>query len=284
MGRKDIHRPSMANAADYTVLAIGEVERALNHDTGNDFSFLRLFELDPRWSELGSPEESTWAGHRENQCDHCGARIVYFSVLQHIPTGDILTVGLQCTERFLGGDWTLAKAKLKAKSTADRVLSSLPEDAAAAVRWADGDATAWYRTRDLAKLVLKGVSIAPWQWDKLTAAHKDHLRKASGDINSVPVGVQEISGVVVSVKTEPNTFAPRWADAEERTIRKVTIQDDRGFRVWGTLPTCAKNAKQGDRISLTATLKPSGKDPEFGTFSRPKDCTLGKLHELAGVA
>lgn len=285
MKRSDIHRPSFANTADYQVLAVGFVDIDENPETGNEFKYLILEEYSPRWGELGQPEVSTATGHRESQCDHCGAHIKYYSIVEHKQTGEILQIGLACTGKFLGGDWTLEKAKLKAKATAERVLRSLLQAQRDAVIWADGDSQAWERVRIDAKSVLKGFEIDDWRWARLIKCHAEHLakhvRQLTGSVNTVPTGRGEVSGLIVSIKNEENPYYRKWDSLSKQYIAKVLVQDDRGFKIYGTLPAAAKDAQKGDRISFTADLEPSQKDPEFGIFSRPLKCTLGKSEVAA---
>jgi hypothetical protein len=52
-------------------------------------------------------------------------------------------------------------------------------------------------------------------------------------------------------------------------VTKCLVLDDRGFKLWGTLPATIDCAEIGDRITFTARLEPSVDDPKFGFFTRP---------------
>lgn len=78
----------------------------------------------------------------------------------------------------------------------------------------------------------------------------------------VPTGRIVITGKVAALKTVDG-FRPG------SSVEKVTVLDDRGFKVYGTLPSGLYRAERGDRVTLTATLEPSEKDETFGFFSRP---------------
>lgn len=80
-----------------------------------------------------------------------------------------------------------------------------------------------------------------------------------------------ITGTILRTEVKDNGF-------QLRTV--MTVLDDRGFKVWGTLPASLEGhfaadsgsewiegAQQGDRITFTATVEP--KDETFGFFKRP---------------
>jgi hypothetical protein len=83
-----------------------------------------------------------------------------------------------------------------------------------------------------------------------------------------------IEGLVLSVKTQDNGYQVR---------RVMTVVDDRGFKVWGSVPSALNfsggynaegerivvEAKRGDRVTFTARVEPSDSDPTFGFYKRP---------------
>jgi len=72
---------------------------------------------------------------------------------------------------------------------------------------------------------------------------------------------REITGEVISVK---------HVDSMYGGTLKVTVQDDRGFRVYGTLAAAIDDAVKGDRITFrVANVKASNDDAAFGFFQRP---------------
>lgn len=71
----------------------------------------------------------------------------------------------------------------------------------------------------------------------------------------------EIAGVVVKTDVHTNDFG----------IRSVmTVKDDRGFLVWGTIPAKISTIRKGDRVTFTASIEASDSDECFGFFKRPK--------------
>ncbi len=88
--------------------------------------------------------------------------------------------------------------------------------------------------------------------------------RAERDANAteVPAGRQEVTGVVLAVKTEDSPFG------YNRMVTKVLL-DAGTYRIWGTLPAAIGYADRGDRVKFTATLEPKAGETGFGFFSRP---------------
>ena len=53
------------------------------------------------------------------------------------------------------------------------------------------------------------------------------------------------------------------------------VQDDRGFKVWGSVPSKLENVK-GRSVSFSATVQPSEDDEKFGFFKRPTKATFNE--------
>lgn len=83
---------------------------------------------------------------------------------------------------------------------------------------------------------------------------------------SCPTGRVEISGIVLTTK---------WQESMYGSTFKMLVQDDRGFKVWGSVPTKMgyKNV-QGRSVSFSATIQPSEDDEKFGFFKRPTKATF----------
>ena len=83
---------------------------------------------------------------------------------------------------------------------------------------------------------------------------------------SCPTGKIEISGIVLTTK---------WQESMYGSTLKMLVQDDRGFKVWGSVPSKLENVK-GRSVSFSATIQPSEDDEKFGFFKRP---TKAKFNE-----
>tara|TARA_Y100000114_G_scaffold143590_1_gene151293 strand:+ start:2687 stop:3508 length:822 start_codon:yes stop_codon:yes gene_type:complete len=83
------------------------------------------------------------------------------------------------------------------------------------------------------------------------AAHRDG--------EDVTEGRQVITGTMLTMKRQETIYG---------LTLKMLVQDDRGFRVWGSVPS-GLTALRYDRITFTATVQRSDKDSKFGFFKRP---------------
>lgn len=87
--------------------------------------------------------------------------------------------------------------------------------------------------------------------------------------NSAPVPEDRIQVTGKVVKTD-------WKDGYQGNSRHVMIVlDDRGFRVWGTVPrVLSSTVEAGVRVTFLARLERSDRDETFGFFSRPSKAAL----------
>ena len=83
---------------------------------------------------------------------------------------------------------------------------------------------------------------------------------------SCPTGKVEISGIVLATK---------WQESMYGSTLKMLVQDDRGFKVYGSVPAKLENVK-GRSVSFSATIQPSEDDEKFGFFKRPTKATFNE--------
>ena len=81
-----------------------------------------------------------------------------------------------------------------------------------------------------------------------------------------------ITGTVLSFK---------WQGSDYGDVLKMLVQDDRGFRVWGSVPASLDDAERESRISFTATVSQSDRDTKFGFFKRPTKAAIIDEQEAA---
>lgn len=70
-----------------------------------------------------------------------------------------------------------------------------------------------------------------------------------------------ITGEIVSMSWKETAYGSRHV---------MTVRDDRGFTVWGSVPAAASDMTRGDRITLTAQVTVSDRDSSFGFYKRPR--------------
>ena len=96
---------------------------------------------------------------------------------------------------------------------------------------------------------------------KAAEAEREATRQAEhAAAEDVPEGRVEIAGVIVSTRVDDGFYG---------RVIKMLVRDDRGFKLWGTLPASLEDAETGSHVSFTATVTPSDDDPKFGFFKRP---------------
>jgi hypothetical protein len=74
-----------------------------------------------------------------------------------------------------------------------------------------------------------------------------------------PTGRVAITGDVLATKLQEGFYGDTW---------KMLVKDDRGFKVWGSIPS-SLDVIRGDRVSFMAAVEPSEDDEKFGFFKRP---------------
>jgi len=118
----------------------------------------------------------------------------------------------------------------------------------------------WFRARE-SGLAASIVGSHLRELDRLEETRREVERTA--DARPVPVTVERIliTGVVVKVAVQENDFYCRDV---------MTVEDDRGFRLWGSVPSSLDIEDiKNKRITFTAKVTQSDRDPKFGFFKRP---------------
>lgn len=114
----------------------------------------------------------------------------------------------------------------------------------------------------------KQVSLVESIRAKITERSTKAAIEAEEAVEAAP-GRREIAGEVLAVKAYTEYYGHR-----PTTTIKILIRCD-GFKAFGTAPaSIADDVARGDRVALTATIKP--KEAGFATFSRPTNATLTK--------
>tara|TARA_R110000803_G_C11803217_1_gene299711 strand:- start:45 stop:599 length:555 start_codon:yes stop_codon:yes gene_type:complete len=88
-------------------------------------------------------------------------------------------------------------------------------------------------------------------------------QKEREQAEDVAEGKQLIAGTILSTKQVEGYGYNQW-------VLKMLVQDDRGFKVWGTVPTSIyADAEKGTRVQFNASIQASNDDSKFGFFKRP---------------
>jgi hypothetical protein len=275
--RQDAHRPAEMVSADYRYLA-----SSYGFETEGENGPVREIEWDgtEEWFDMGRPTASTCAHAIVGQCDHCGAHHTYQTILLYIPTGELLSVGNTCAvERFGRQDWArcIADGKRRAELRFERekktsaALAAMNEATRAAFDWATTDENANRIAKDISGKVAQYGPLTERQAAFLCKLHAESLEKKTqvetGEVSPCPAGRVEIEGTIVGTKVVDDPYS-RWGGSKTMLV----IRDDRGFKVYGSLPSglgCCFNELRGTRLRFAAAIEPSNDDPTFGFYKRP---------------
>lgn len=99
--------------------------------------------------------------------------------------------------------------------------------------------------------------------DAIYASQDSEKKAENDDAEDVVEGKQLIAGTILSTK-EVEGYA------YNQMVLKMLVRDDRGFKVWGSVPASIyADAEKGTRIQFNASVQASNDDPKFGFFKRP---------------
>lgn len=286
--RNDEHRPATMNPEHYRYLgwiyqgSSEAILQTLGH-AHRDPEFINHIDL----QEDEKLNQGNW--FTVGTCDHCGARFGWGNVYEYTPTGEKVVVGWQCAKKFnMTSHMELKQREAERRAEAYRKRQKIN---AAEAKYREEN---WLIARildaadpaqnsflaDLRSKLHEYGSLTERQGAAAIASViKDYLyqkAKAEREANQteaqdVPEGKGlEVTGVIISTRYQDSKYAYGVSEL------KMLVQDDRGFRVWGTMPTSLENdgADRQSRIKFTANLEPSDDDPKFGFFKKPRKAEI----------
>ena len=288
--RQDVHSPSHVVMEDYTF--VGSYDA---HPTA-----YMVFTYGPngekhvedapgaeRARQMRAMISSSTESRDDGRCDHCGASIRYRAVMRHTPTGQAIQVGETCLDNRFGRATEEFRAMKKAAEldrAAHRIRKAVeawvaenPDMAwmASETATAEKAGSSWFvvdiarkfraygevTERQVAAVRAAVVREAEFQARKRARDAERAAADAARPTAPVPTGRVTVSGEVFKVKY-PEEY-------DQFPTTKMLVQDDRGFRVWGTVPSAISAVKRGDRVSFSAEVEASKDDPQFGFYRRP---------------
>lgn len=296
--RTDVHRPAILDPADYK--AVGSFDL---HDT-EGYEYIEPEHADREHAET---RHGNWNDEHYGRCQHCGHHLRHGEVFLHIPSGELLAVGMTCatkldlpdrdavTDRLIGRRRVLARLRGRFVNGDPRARQACEAATAAAVTALENSdlslsemktvntflADIGRRFEREAYLSPKQIEAAWWsaERDRQYAIRLDlqeQQREAeNADRDPVPVSESRIQVTGEVVKTD-------WTEDTGYGSRKVmTVKDDRGFLVWGSVPDSIYNVEREQRVTFMARVEASKgqeatdwqverkADPYFGFFKRP---------------
>ena len=217
---------------------------------------------------------TTSAFRSRGACDHCGAAIRYVAVCIHIPTGDHIAVGSTCIDSRMGcadqADFRFrfirdaAAVTRAADALADKkaaFLAANPELATLVDYSGSNDfmlslAEQFNRKGELSERQV-AAAVKSLARDALFAARRVAEAETATE---APEGKVTVTGEIIGLKVQEGFYG---------TTLKMTVRDDRGFKVWISVPAAITNPEKGLRVTFTATLEQSDRDETFAFGKRP---------------
>ena len=222
------------------------------------------------------------------QCGHCGAHIKYGALLTFEKELALVVVGEDCLLNRFESDLTKAEFQAlreKARLNADRMkkaekikvvleanpgLESCFDSDNSFVQDVLGRLTKYGELSERQiDAVIKAVKRdADWQVKKAVEA------RAMEFAADAPTGKVTITGEILSLKSQESMYG---------TTLKMIVKTDEGWKLWVTVPTGLTPPSEpdgstrgltGHKVTLTATVTPSDRDPKFAFGKRPTKARL----------
>ena len=228
---------------------------------------------------------------KDGCCDHCGTPIRYVCVYQHVPTGEYIAVGETCSHNDFGyssrvkRDIDAIRKAIKAQEErAERAKAAgifINEHPEVAVLINPEIRVRHAILQDLYEKLVKWGSLSEKQiaftlkliTENSPEAIAEREKAQQAELAArLPIPQTsdriKITAIILGFKEVENRFArSRW---DKETILKMIIRDDRGFKLFGSIPTVAGiTIDKGMKIQFEAKVEKSSDDPFFGFYKRP---------------
>lgn len=287
--RNDIHRPSEIDPTEYEFVALdSRPKEYLDYaDIGYQREILRRHMK--KTGGLFSMHE------HKGSCHICGAHAIDLAIYYHPKTNTYIKTGLDCAEKMLDGDPDAFQRWRKQRRSEEKTIAGKKK--AEKTLMDAGLHSAWdiYRNLDeyvqggrefsiIYELVHKLINyghLTDKQWSLLNRLvnqigdpdkrvedkQKEEERKQAeyDSAENAPEGKTTITGDVLGTRVDHTDYGLQF---------KMLVKDDRGFKVWSTIPSAIMNefdmeSIKGHKITFVATLIPSKDDPKFAIAKRP---------------
>ena len=319
--RQDIHRPAVIEPSDYYFVALGYQKcEGLEDVYAIAENKRRLYEHMERTGATFSRHR-----HGGN-CHICGAHCIYTVMFHHVPTNTLIVTGMDCAEKMDHGDEHAFRTFRDACKAAEHhragslkakeVLRQSGLIRAWELSELDADPTdeeshmckacngggcetchsrgyflnSWETIKSMVSTLVKYGDLSDKQqeylakciatvdnWDEIKAEREARQKAERDAAEDCPDGRTMITGEVLM---------KRFYDNEYGGSLKMLVRDDRGFKVFGNVPsslqcfnveckdgdetwTEQRGVEKGDRVSFTATVSPKPDDTKFGYYKRP---------------
>lgn len=268
-----VHNPSNFEPRDYEVLDYldnaPDVFYAYLGDEGRMVTFR---------AEMAQALGADWAS-KAYHCAHCGnGNVRYITVTRHIPTGERVVFGADCTARLgfidrmafklaqLRSKAEAGHARLKVWQARERFLAANP---AVAIAIEQAKAPAHARNSFVQDVLSKLNQYGSLSERQVAAV----LQSLARDVETAkrkaveatevkgegPVGRVTVTGEVLSVQQRETDFG---------TVTKMLLKLQNNAKAWLTVPA-GSGIERGQTVTVTATFEQSRDDKSFSFGKRP---------------
>lgn len=282
-----IHSPSQFKPEDYSYLGVyymGDSEDIAAEYRGDHT------DLANRLAARGFSDELVDVV--KDKCDSCGTGFFHGAAYLHNPTNTVVSIGQICAgELWTYPDFDTKERHRKTRAAATRKMNRELREAGdeyLAEHFSDQMAIIEaFNNEDLPQHRKLFYAVGVWN-DMIRSARRygvltdrqlafanklvtevedflEYVEKEAETAAPVPVTDErlEVTGTVLST---------RWQDgyAYGDRVFKMLVKDDRGFKVWGTVPrSLGYDLERGTKVRFTAAVEQSNDDETFGFFKRP---------------
>lgn len=298
--RTDIHRPSEIDPANYSYTTSFDTQPpqvapptgVVTPEFQEYVQGLIQGWLDQRDEIRAMVENDTSVYRSIYRCDHCGAHLRYVSLFLYEPTGEHIAVGEECAENTMSvpDRMSLDMKRLRDKAAAQRENMRQAQETQKRMvitRAEYPQATEILENYEGENSFIKDVQERYMKWGNLSEKQADAIVQAHKRDNAPKEVEEETAPVVegkITVTGEVKKAYVKETDFGSRFV--MIVQDDRGFKVWGTVPSSLqeipssikmegsedvlyRGLEEGDRVSFNANVTKSDRDESFGFFKRP---------------
>jgi len=307
--RTDIHKPSLADPADYRFMAA--------FYQGSSEAMMRSYKHDMVEYEAALDNYETFKGNHDAKttCDHCGAAFAHGALFLHTPTQELVHIGHICATNTIG----LPSKAVAARKRAERAAAEANErrkQQEATQGWRDSNsdivdflnlvAADEVTYRETGKRIFSNPFLSDMihslnRYGSLTERQAAATRKffasrerfiqnqernateAAAITAEFPAGRQTVTGEVVSTKMQDSIYG---------STLKMLVKLADGNKLWGTVPSSLEDAcydqatgetsdLRGATVTFTATFEVSRDDEHFGFFKRPTKASVASAEVSA---
>ena len=266
-----VHNPSNFEPSDYEVVNYLDNKRPVFY--GQDF----YAEEVEGWKEEMIATFGGDYASKIHHCAHCGnGNVRWITATKHIPTGDVVVFGSDCTKRLGFADkFAFKLAQLMAKAEAVKVRFAvylkreafLKENAELATLVADIKNPAFAKNffvQDVIGKLNHYGNLSPRQVSAVIASMKRDLEKMAAPV------VAEVKGDAKSGRFEAvvEVLSMKVQEGFYGSTLKMLVKFENASKGWVTVPSKA-DVVNGEKIKLTATWEVSNDDKSFAFGKRP---------------